>query len=78
MPSLVAINPTPASSEADIGDVEMRSERGLSFLRLGSRKRGRNGEWRVKGVIVVAVGTVLRRSLAVGIVEKEERDMADG
>lgn len=75
MPSLVAIIPTPASSEAEIaGDVEMRSERGLC---LGSRKGGRNGEWRVKGVIVVEVGRVLRRSLAVGIVEKEERDMAD-
>lgn len=71
MPSLVPIIPTPASSEAEIiGDVEMRSERGLG---LGSRK----GEWRVKGVIAVEVGRVLRRSLAVGIVEKEETDMAD-
>lgn len=51
-----------------------RIERGLC---LGSRKEGRNGECRVKGVIVVEVGRVLRRSLAVGIVEKEERDIAD-
>lgn len=50
-----------------------RIERGLCF---GSLKEGRNGECRVKGVTVVEVGRVCRRSLAVGIVEKEERDMA--
>lgn len=48
----------------------MWSEVGLWVLRVRSGIRWRNGEWRVNGV-------VLRRNLAVGIVEKEESDMAD-
>lgn len=66
----MAITPTPASSEAEIEDFEMWSEVGLWVLRVRSGIRWRNGEWRVNGV-------VLRRNLAVGIVEKEESDMAD-